>query len=327
MSIEINFFSFFPWLYVGNQKCSADISFITDKAITHIVNCASNQCSSELDGITYHEIPLEDDGVMSLSPFVHQASQFINDAQRSGGVILIHCELGRSRSVSILIGFLILEMGMSFRDALNKVTSNSAYANPTPVFKSDLIRCWNASQQLSAMKPLSIDTCFPETKLLLWEDCRKLHMDKSVAVDVGYSASGRWGYAAAGVMIISQSGDKVLLLKRSNQVEEPGVWSTPGGALKNGDTALQTAIIELQEEAGYPTCAAICTTPVENENDGYVYSTYLMQLPYTENAYFPRLNWEHDEWRWFGLREILYNTDVHPGVKFVVQALIQKSFE
>lgn len=55
---------------------------------------------------------------------------------------------------------------------------------------------------------------------------------------------------AAGIMIADAAG-RVLFLKRGAGGDNPGQWCFPGGRIEEGESALDAAVRETQEEAGY----------------------------------------------------------------------------
>lgn len=53
-----------------------------------------------------------DDGIDSIRPCIDEALEFIRAARREGGTVLVHCKVGVSRSASIVIAYLMREMGL-----------------------------------------------------------------------------------------------------------------------------------------------------------------------------------------------------------------------
>ncbi|KTG38377.1 hypothetical protein cypCar_00018056 [Cyprinus carpio] len=55
-----------------------------------------------------------------------------------GGVVLVHCNAGVSRSASVVIGFLMSQEKMSFDEAFSAVKTARPYIQPNPGFMSQL---------------------------------------------------------------------------------------------------------------------------------------------------------------------------------------------
>jgi 8-oxo-dGTP pyrophosphatase MutT (NUDIX family) len=56
---------------------------------------------------------------------------------------------------------------------------------------------------------------------------------------------------AAGSLVLSQKTGRLMLQKRSENVQEPGTWGTLGGAIEEGSNPRRAAADELFEETGY----------------------------------------------------------------------------
>lgn len=67
---------------------------------------------------------------------------------------------------------------------------------------------------------------------------------------VGVAQAGAAMKLAAGVAFVTPEFDAVLLAKRSRWVSHPGTWAVPGGGVEPGETALQGALREVEEELG-----------------------------------------------------------------------------
>lgn len=59
------------------------------------------------EGIIYHCIDIEDDGNANILQHFDAACHFIHQHIMSGGVVLVHCQAGMSRSATICIAYLI----------------------------------------------------------------------------------------------------------------------------------------------------------------------------------------------------------------------------
>jgi len=113
--------------------------------------------------------------------------------------------------------------------------------------------------------------------------------------------------ANAGILITTEGG-AVFLARRSRHVNDPGVWSIPGGRIEPGETAMQAAVREFTEEMG----GLIPSVPIRECRQGS-YTTFVATAdPYFIRHWRPRLNWENDKAGWFYLDQL--PSPLHPGV-------------
>jgi len=100
---------------------------------------------------------------------------------------------------------------------------------------------------------------------------------------------------------------KMLLLKRSEGVSDPGKWGIPGGCVSAEDKHfLAAATRECDEECGTTPRMILLdqnlTVEKEDPESGYV-QTYKVFVAKPEEPFEPELNWEHDEYGWFSYHE------------------------
>lgn len=118
----------------------------------------------------------------------------------------------------------------------------------------------------------------------------------------------------AGCVVLAQSTGRLLLSKRSENVEEPHTWGTWGGAIEPGSSPRRTAVDELFEETGYdgplklePLCV------FRSPGGGFLYHNHLAIVP---DEFTPWDSRETEEARWvdvgdwpeplhFGLRHLI----------------------
>jgi 8-oxo-dGTP pyrophosphatase MutT (NUDIX family) len=106
--------------------------------------------------------------------------------------------------------------------------------------------------------------------------------------------------AAAFLLLRSPSGT-VLLLRRAKGEDHAGTWALPGGKLKAGETAEKAAVRECVEELGYNPGSA-GKWHCRRVRDGVDAVTFLRDV---DAEFTPRLNREHDSWRWILPQEAL----------------------
>lgn len=69
------------------------VTVVAERRITHIISVCTDAIPAELpdSGYTHRRIPVEDVDYADLLIWLPSACQFIDQAIRSGGVVLVHC--------------------------------------------------------------------------------------------------------------------------------------------------------------------------------------------------------------------------------------------
>ncbi len=167
-----------------------------------------------------------------------------------------------------------------------------------------------------------------EREFLTYDEYATLDRKSSAAArDMGYSKDGTWGNQGAGVLIVSSDHTKVLLLRRSGYVDDPGLWGIAGGASqetqKGCEPALVTAISEANEEMGSLPNGKLYEQAFEYKKPGtsFTYRTFVLEVDTQD--FQPKLNLEHIDWQWFDIAG-LDDAMVHPGVKVVLDGYMVK---
>lgn len=123
----------------------------------------------------------------------------------------------------------------------------------------------------------------------------------------------RWGrFGAAGVVFVVRlpSGPRVMLQKRSQWAHEGGTWSCSGGALDEGEGALEGALREASEEVGaipgeYSVLGRTEFAPATD----WSYTTFVVEVP---GQFGSSQNFETDDVAWFHPDEVA-DVPLHAG--------------
>lgn len=115
-------------------------------------------------------------------------------------------------------------------------------------------------------------------------------------------ASDAASIRAAGVLLVLQNTDKILLLRRGPNGDYPGTWATPAGGVEDGETAEQAARRELEEETGIAYDGPL--TPLPGGDP-----TFQMFAAVVPSLVPVALNPESTDYAWTERREGL-----HPGL-------------
>lgn len=87
----------------------------------------------------HHRITIEDQEDCSIYPFFVESHAFIKDQLQKHNVF-VHCQMGISRSSSLVIAFLMREYGMPFEKAHLHTKSKRPIIEPNEGFVNDLMR-------------------------------------------------------------------------------------------------------------------------------------------------------------------------------------------
>lgn len=107
-----------------------------------------------------------------------------------------------------------------------------------------------------------------------------------------------------GILLLDENSGKILLLRRSADVGDPGLWSVPGGGAGWFESALEAAVRELVEEAGPPPLFDVVA---ECEARGAAIFLAIC----SPGKWKPKLNEENDAGGWFSLWGL--PEPLHPG--------------
>ncbi|XP_059179822.1 dual specificity protein phosphatase 19-like [Centropristis striata] len=127
-----------PFLLLASQDAAHDIDTLQRHKVSHVLNVAYGVTNLFPDQLIYKTLQILDLPDTDITSYLGECSSFIDQAQEQGGVVLVHCNAGVSRSSSIVIGYLMLREGLSFNDAYGKVKLARPSTRPNPGFYQQL---------------------------------------------------------------------------------------------------------------------------------------------------------------------------------------------
>ncbi|CAG8505659.1 11233_t:CDS:2 [Diversispora eburnea] len=127
-------------LYLGSSRAGTDVEWLKNHKISHILIVADNIFPLYPENYKYKTISINDHRTENIAQYFDITSDFIHLAlEQENGTILVHCQLGISRSSSIVIAYLMKYQKMSFEDAYKFVTSKRPAIRPNVGFRKQLI--------------------------------------------------------------------------------------------------------------------------------------------------------------------------------------------
>lgn len=121
-----------PHLYVGNFASSANAKFLSDRNIKFILNVTPSPSCNVQPDIEYLSISINDNEKEDILSNFDQSIEFINKAKAAGPNhnILVHCHFGISRSVTIVIAYVMKEKEWPLARAMKFVRDRHPNGEP-----------------------------------------------------------------------------------------------------------------------------------------------------------------------------------------------------
>ncbi|KAK4176572.1 protein-tyrosine phosphatase-like protein [Triangularia setosa] len=128
-----------PHLYLSPASATSlkSTPSLLSHGITTIISVGRSPLSQHPD-ITYHRLPLLDSENVPLGPTVRKACEIIDEVEKKGGKVLVHCSAGISRSPAVVAGYLMLKKGMGLEVAMSVIKKGRGVVRPNRGFMGKL---------------------------------------------------------------------------------------------------------------------------------------------------------------------------------------------
>jgi len=129
-----------PNIFVSGSS-SAEEFILRDLRIEAVLNAGAHNVRLDAafpDKGHYLYLDFEDDASVVLAPYIVRAVQFLQAAVEAGKRVLVHCHQGRSRSVSLVVAYLMATEHLSLDEALKVVQVARPIAQPNFSFMRQL---------------------------------------------------------------------------------------------------------------------------------------------------------------------------------------------
>jgi len=125
-------------LYLGSVGAANNKSELKRLNITHILTVANSLPPTHPNDFVYKIINIPDREDVNIENYFDECFAFIDEAKRMGGGVLVHCFVGKSRSVTVVVAYLMKKHGMSMSEALKHAKSKRPIASPNSGFMLQL---------------------------------------------------------------------------------------------------------------------------------------------------------------------------------------------
>lgn len=130
----------FGGLYLGKKSLASDLKRLIEYNITYIINCASEIPNYfEKAGIKYKKLKLIDSIESRIYEYFDACSMDIYTSLSTGESVLVHCKEGKSRSVSIVIAFLMRYLKINLIGCMKLLKSKNVVLGINTGFQRSLM--------------------------------------------------------------------------------------------------------------------------------------------------------------------------------------------
>ncbi|KAM6918745.1 dual specificity protein phosphatase 22-B [Xenentodon cancila] len=126
-----------PDLYLGNFKDARDREILGSNNITHILSI-HDSAAPILREMTYLCISAADLPTQNLTQHFKQSITFMHESRLKGEGCLVHCLAGVSRSVTLVVAYIMTVTGLGWQEALAAVRVARPCACPNLGFQRQL---------------------------------------------------------------------------------------------------------------------------------------------------------------------------------------------
>ncbi|XP_056121583.1 dual specificity protein phosphatase 22-B [Rhinichthys klamathensis goyatoka] len=124
-------------LYLGNFKDARDREQLARNNITHILSI-HDTAAPILQEMTYLCIPAADSPTQNLIQHFKKSIMFMHESRLKGEGCLVHCLAGVSRSVTLVVAYVMTVTTLGWQDALAAVKLARPCASPNEGFQTQL---------------------------------------------------------------------------------------------------------------------------------------------------------------------------------------------
>lgn len=151
-----------PALFVGAASHATDPNWLHRHEITHVIAVGDEfHTPPSVPSVKWLRLPVRDAKDEDLLTYFPAAVSFLDSARAQSGVSVVHCQAGASRSVAVVVAYLISH-AWSLEDALHHVKCLRSAANPNPGFLAQLARWQSRCVQRLQSTSVSIHGVSPD---------------------------------------------------------------------------------------------------------------------------------------------------------------------
>ncbi|KAK9806465.1 hypothetical protein WJX73_010630 [Symbiochloris irregularis] len=128
-----------PHLYISGAVPAQAHHVLHHLGITHVLNATDDLPEPPATaGFIFERMPLRDMEEEAIAVCFQRTHDFIEEARRGGGKVLLHCHEGVSRSITLALSYLMLSKGRTMKEAMEYMLERRPSASPNAGFAAAL---------------------------------------------------------------------------------------------------------------------------------------------------------------------------------------------
>ena len=138
-----------PRVLLASGKTAKNVSYLRDLGVTHIINTASRDVWLPVEkltnlGLDIFQFHVDDVPGANISAYFPAVAAFLSKALSEGGLVVVNCLVGFSRSATVLAAVLMINKHWSLARSLKKLRQS----RPVKPNMGFMVQLLNLEQQL-----------------------------------------------------------------------------------------------------------------------------------------------------------------------------------
>lgn len=137
-----------PNIYIGDIHSASSSKLLNELGIKNVICAIKGMDPMFPNELNYMNLDLIDTELQQISDVFDDTNKFIEKCISNDEKILVHCVCGVSRSVSIVIAYLMKSQNDTYEQSLNFIKIKRNIAQPNKFFETQLRRYQNSITNL-----------------------------------------------------------------------------------------------------------------------------------------------------------------------------------
>ncbi|KAF2110917.1 protein-tyrosine phosphatase-like protein [Lophiotrema nucula] len=127
-------------LYIGGLYALYQTDLIKSAGITHVLSVIDYDplLQESFSHLKHFHIRADDDPNEDLLKHFQSACEYVDEGLKDGGGVFVHCAMGKSRSATLVVAYLMWKFGVGWEKGLEQLCEGRPVCDPNLGFKEQL---------------------------------------------------------------------------------------------------------------------------------------------------------------------------------------------